>query len=64
MEDNLNNQETTQLGIGTVIERNFTTQEVVELFNKLEKQRSQYHFEDASDILPLHIFLKKEGLIE
>lgn len=60
----MNNQETAQLGIGVVIERNFTTKEVVALFQKLEEERSNYYAEDASDILPLDEFLKGEGLIE
>ena len=62
--DNFNNQEATQLGIGVVIERNFTTEEVVALFQKLEEKRSHYYAEDACDILPLNQFLKSEGLIE
>jgi hypothetical protein len=64
MEETSKNNETAQLGIGVVIERNFTTKEVVALFQKLEEQRSYYYGEDACEILPLDRFLKAEGLIE
>ncbi len=47
-----------------VIERNFTTKEVIALFKKLEEQRSHYYAEDACEILPLDEFLKGEGLVE
>ena len=63
MEETSKNNETAQLGIGGVIERNFTTKEVVALFQKLEEERSHYYPEDACDILPLNEFLKSEGLI-
>jgi len=47
-----------------IIEHNFTTTEVIALFQKLEENRSHYYAEDACDILPLNEFLKYEGLIE
>jgi len=47
-----------------LIERKFTTKEVVDLFNKLDEQRSHYYSEDANEIVPTDKFLKSEGLVD
>lgn len=42
--------------------RSYTTKEVVDLFEKLETQRGQFHLEDANELVPLDVFLSENGL--
>lgn len=45
-----------------VISRSYTRQEVRELFNKLEQERSRFYPEDANSIVPLEEWLLENGL--
>lgn len=45
-------------------EKLFTTQEVIDLFNKFEQDRNCYYAEDAATLVPLDEWLKENVLHE